>query len=166
MNRATHELEREEMNMGFFSWFNGKSLASEQEEETASWPSDFEVASRLAALLRSHLYLEPGGLAQLMQPTCAVVLHSDGSVALLCPSSPPFVHSIVSFIFLHELPAFKRVVNTLSAFSKLEEKEVLIEAWIMVRGPTEGDAIVAEALCQMKSNAKLHVTRAKQPLSS
>ena len=56
------------------------------------------------------LYQEPGGLAQLLKPTCMVVLSKDGRVSLRWPSSPEFIQDTVSFAFLSDLPAFKNFV--------------------------------------------------------
>ena len=122
--------------MRFFSWFTSKSQLSEG--ETNPLPNDHEITERLAIPIHSYCQ-EPGGLAQLLKPTCAVVLHTDGNVALHCPSGPAFIQGIVSFAFLHELPAFKNVMSTLSVLSKAEGSEILIKDWIKLSGPTEVD---------------------------
>ena len=138
--------------MGFLSRFIGKGVKPEEESNLLS--SDQEIVGRLTALIYFNLCHDPGGLAQLLKPTCAVVLHKDGSVALHCPSGPAFVHEMMSFAFLHELPAFKDAAYTLSAFSKLDESGALVKDWITHKGPTAVDAIVAEILCELKSRAK------------
>lgn len=118
-----------------------------------SFLSDHEIAGRLSTLLYVNLCQHPGRLALLLKPTCAVVLHKEGSVILHYPSGPPFPHGVVSFAFLHDLPAFTSVVSTLFAFSKLEGSETLVKDWVELKAPNDVEAIVAEALDEMKRNA-------------
>ena len=136
--------------MGVLSWLTGKRP---KPEEINPLPSDHEIAGKLASLIDFHLYQEPGGLAQLLKPTCMVVLAKDGRISLRWPSGPEFVHDTVSFAFLSDLPAFKDFVQTMSALSKLEGREALIKDWLKMIGPTAVDTIVAEALREMKSKA-------------
>jgi hypothetical protein len=45
------------------------------------------------------------------------------------------------------------VVSTLFAFSKLEGSETLVKDWVELKAPNDVEAIVAEALDEMKRNA-------------
>ena len=98
--------------MGILSWLTGKSR---KQEEVNPFPSDHVLAGRLATLIEFHLCQEPGGLALLLKPTCMVVLGKDGTVGLRWPSGPEFVHDVVSFAFLSDLPAtLKRAEASIS----------------------------------------------------
>lgn len=141
--------------MGFLSWLTGKIP---KQEEINPPPSDHVIAGKIAGLIEFHLHdpEESGGLAQLLKPTCVVVLGKDGGVSLRWPSSPEFARDIVSFAFLHDLPAFTSFIQTLVELSKLENREALIKDWLQLMGPMTVDTITAEALSEMKSKWRAH----------
>jgi hypothetical protein len=137
--------------MGLLSWLTGRNP---KQEAINAFPSDRVIVGKIATLIELHLYEEQateGGLAQLLKPTCMAVLGKDGSVCLRWPSSPEFVRDIVSFAFLHDLPAFKGFIQGLTELSKLDNREALIKDWLLLMGPTAVDTIAAEALSEMKS---------------
>jgi hypothetical protein len=57
--------------MGLLSWITGKSP---KQEETNPFPSDHVIVGKIARLIEFQLYEEEGGLAELLKPTCALVL--------------------------------------------------------------------------------------------
>ena len=98
--------------MGLQSWLTGKSP---KQEEIKTFPSDHVIVGKIARLIEFQLYEEPGGLAELLKPTCATALGKDGGVSLRWPSSPESVHDVVSFAFLSDLPAtLKRAEASIS----------------------------------------------------
>lgn len=140
--------------MGFLSWVTGKR---KNQEAINYFPSDHVIAGKIAGLIEFHLFgkeAKDGGLAQLLKPACMAVLGNDGSVSLRWPSTPDFVHDVVSFAFLSDLPAFKDFVQTLVDFTKLEDREALIKDWLQLMGPILVDTIAAEALREMRDKWK------------
>ncbi len=102
--------------MGLLSWITGKSP---KQEETNPFPSDHVIVGKIVRLIEFQLYEEEGGLAQLLKPTCALVLNIKGNVSLRWLSSKESLHDAMSFALLNRLPAFNGFVQTLSAFSNL-----------------------------------------------
>lgn len=138
--------------MGFLSWLTG---GSPKQEEINIFPSDSVIAGKIAQLIELHLYDEQateGGLAQLLEPTCMAVLGRDGRVSLRWPTSPEFVHDVVSFAFLSDLRAFTSFIQTLVKLSKLENREALTKDMLETMGPMVVDTIASEALGEMKSS--------------
>jgi hypothetical protein len=116
------------------------------------------IVGKIARLIEFQLYEEEGGLAELLKPTCALVLNIKGNVSLRWLSSKESLHDAMSFALLNRLPAFNGFVQTLSAFSKLNDGQALTKDWLQLMGPVETDTIAGEALLEMKNN----VERAEQ----
>lgn len=134
--------------MGFLSWLTGRSP---KQEEIKHFPSDGEIAGKIATLIEFHLYEEDEGLDLLLKPTCMVVLKTDGGISLRWPSKPESMHDVVSFAFLNDLPAFTSFIQTIVGLSKSENGAALSKDVLQAIGPMTVDTIASEALCKLKS---------------
>lgn len=147
--------------MGLFSWLRRRATSHEEENP---FPSDHVIAGKIATLIDFHLH-DPqttGGLAQLLKPTCAVVLGKEGNVSLKWPSSPDFVREAISFVLLSELPAFKNFVQELAGLSQVKGGENVVNDWLQLMAPTMVDNIVAEAVQEMKSKCEARLRHADE----
>lgn len=147
--------------MGLFSWLKRRATSHEEENP---FPSDRVIAGKLATLIDFHLH-DPqttGGLAQLLKPTCVVVLEKDGNVSLKWPSSPDFAREAISFVLLSELPAFKDFVQQLTILSQVKGGEGVVNDWLQLMGPTMVDNIVVEAVQAMKSKCEARLKLADE----
>lgn len=137
--------------MGLLSWITGKGS---KQEDTTSFPSDHVIIGKIANLIEYQLNEEEGGFAELLKPTCALVLNIKGNVSLRWLSSSESLHDAMSFALLNRLPTFNSFVQTLSAFSKLDDRQALTKDWLQLMGAVEVDTIAAEALHEMKNNVE------------
>ncbi|MBK9949831.1 MAG: hypothetical protein IPP12_22110 [Nitrospira sp.] len=137
--------------MGLLSWLTSKNS---KQEDTTPFPSDHVIVGKIARLIQYQLCEEEGGLAELLKPTCALVLNIKGNVSLCWLSSNESLHDAMSFALLNRLPAFNSFVQALSAFSKVDNRQALTKDWLRLMGAEEVDAIAAEALHEMKSNVE------------